>query len=41
VYLTSAKHHRSATELGAFPLSGAVMCMRTEVAGLPVNFFMD
>jgi sugar lactone lactonase YvrE len=41
VYLTSAKHHRSATELGAFPLTGAVMCMRTEVAGLPVNFFVD
>lgn len=41
LYLTSAKHHRSSAELDAFPLSGAVMSMRTEVAGLPVNFFMD
>jgi sugar lactone lactonase YvrE len=41
LYLTSARHHRSATELGAFPLSGAVMSVRTDVAGLPVNFFMD
>jgi sugar lactone lactonase YvrE len=41
LYLTSARHHRSAAELDAFPLSGAVMSMRTDVAGLPVNFFMD
>lgn len=41
LYLTSARHHRSAKELDAFPLSGAVLSMRVEVAGLPVNFFVD
>jgi sugar lactone lactonase YvrE len=41
LYLTSARHHRSATELAAFPLSGCVLSMRVEVAGLPVNFFRD
>jgi sugar lactone lactonase YvrE len=39
LYLTSARHHRSAPELAAFPLSGAVLSMRVDVAGLPVNFF--
>ncbi|HSN79638.1 MAG TPA: SMP-30/gluconolactonase/LRE family protein, partial [Rhodoferax sp.] len=39
LYLTSARHHRSATELAAYPLSGCVLSMRVEVAGLPVNFF--
>ena len=41
LYLTSASHHRSPAELEAFSLSGAVMSIRTDVAGLPVNFFMD
>lgn len=41
LYLTSARHHRSAAELAAFPLSGSVLSMRVEVAGLPVNFFQD
>ena len=41
LYLTSARHHRSAAELAAFPLSGSVLSMRVEVAGLPVNFFRD
>jgi sugar lactone lactonase YvrE len=41
LYLTSARHHRSASELVAFPLSGSVLSMRVEVAGLPVNFFRD
>jgi sugar lactone lactonase YvrE len=41
LYLTSARHHRSASELAAFPLSGRVLSMRVEVAGLPVNFFHD
>jgi sugar lactone lactonase YvrE len=41
LYLTSARHHRNATELAAFPLSGGVLSMRVEVAGLPVNFFQD
>jgi sugar lactone lactonase YvrE len=41
LYLTSARHHRSAAELAAFPRSGQVLSMRVEVAGLPVNFFRD
>jgi sugar lactone lactonase YvrE len=41
LYLTSASHHRGAAELAAFPLSGAVLSMRVEVPGLPVNFFCD
>lgn len=41
LYLTSARHHRSAAELAAYPLSGGVLSMRVEVAGLPVNFFQD
>jgi sugar lactone lactonase YvrE len=41
LYLTSAKHHRSTSELAAFSLSGSVLSMRVEVAGLPVNFFKD
>lgn len=41
LYLTSARHHRSAAELAAFPLSGCVLSMRVEVPGLPVNFFRD
>jgi sugar lactone lactonase YvrE len=39
LYLTTARHGRSAAELDAFPLSGAVFCMRVEVPGLAVNFF--
>ena len=41
LYLTSARHKRSAAELKAFPLSGCVFAMRVAVAGLPVNFFVD
>ena len=41
LYLTSARHHRSAAELAAFPLSGCVLAMRVAVPGLPVNFFAD
>jgi len=41
LYLTSARHHRNAAELAAFPLSGRLLSMRVEVAGLPVNFFVD
>lgn len=40
LYITSARHHRSDSELAAFPLSGQVLSMRVEVAGLPVNFFL-
>jgi sugar lactone lactonase YvrE len=39
MYLTTARHGRSAAELAAFPLSGAVFSMRVDVPGLPVNFF--
>ena len=41
LYLTSARHHRSAAELDAFPLSGGVFSMRVDVPGLPVNCFVD
>ena len=41
LYLTSARHGRSAQELQAFPLSGCVFSRRVETAGLPVNFFVD
>jgi len=40
LYLTSARHHRGTAELAAFPLSGSVLSIRVEVAGLPVNFFV-
>ncbi len=41
LYVTSARHHRDAPELAAFPLSGQVLSMRVDVPGLPVNFFAD
>jgi sugar lactone lactonase YvrE len=41
LYLTSARYKRSPAELQAFPLSGCVLTMRVEVAGLPVNFYAD
>lgn len=41
LYLTTARHKRSATELADMPLSGCVFSMRVEVPGLPVNFFSD
>jgi sugar lactone lactonase YvrE len=41
LYLTTARHGRSAPELAAFPNSGCVFSMRVETPGLPVNFFMD
>ena len=39
LYLTSARHGRPAQELAELPLSGAVLAMRVDVPGLPVNFF--
>ena len=39
LYLTTARHGRSAAELGAFPQSGCVFSTRLDVPGLPVNFF--
>jgi sugar lactone lactonase YvrE len=41
LFITSARHHRSAAELAAFPLSGCVFSMRVDVPGLPVNLFVD
>ncbi len=41
LYITTARHGRSAAELAHFPLSGAVFFMRVDVAGLPVHFFAD
>lgn len=39
LYLTSARHGRSAAELEQFPQSGCVFSTRVETPGLPVNFF--
>ena len=41
LYITTARHGRSAAELAQFPLSGAVFFMRVDVAGLPVQAFAD
>jgi sugar lactone lactonase YvrE len=41
LYLTTARHGRSAPELAQFPDSGAVFFTRVDVPGLPVNFFKD
>jgi sugar lactone lactonase YvrE len=39
LYVTTARHGRSAAELAAFPQSGCVFSTRVDVPGLPVNFF--
>jgi len=39
LFLTTARHGRSAAELARYPQSGCVFSMRANVAGLPVNFF--
>ncbi len=41
LYLTSARHHRSAAELTAFVHTGQVLSVRVATAGLPVHFFAD
>ena len=41
LYVTTARHQRSAAELAAFPQSGCVFSMRVDVAGLPVNSFAE
>lgn len=41
LYLTTARHNRSAQELADMPLSGCIFSMRVDVPGLPVNFFRD
>jgi hypothetical protein len=39
LFLTTARHGRSASELEHYPQSGCVFSMRVSVAGMPVNFF--
>lgn len=41
LFVTTARHGRSAAELAQFPNSGAVFCTRVQTPGLPVNFFAD
>jgi sugar lactone lactonase YvrE len=41
LYVTTARHNRSAQELIDFPDSGCVFSTRVDVPGLPVNFFQD
>lgn len=41
LYVTSASYKRSDEELRQWPDSGCVIEMRVDVAGLPVNFFID
>ena len=41
LFITTARHGRSAAELAAFPQSGCVFSMRVDVPGLPVNYFAD
>ena len=41
LYVTTARHGRSAQELAAFPQSGCVFSTRLDVPGLPVNFFAN
>ena len=38
LFVTSARHRRSAEELLELPLSGCLLATRVEVPGLPVNF---
>jgi sugar lactone lactonase YvrE len=39
LFVTTARHGRSAPELAQYPQSGCVFYMRVDVPGLPVNFF--
>lgn len=41
LYLTTARHGRSAEDLAVQPQLGCVFGMRVDVPGLPVNFFAD
>ena len=41
LFITTARHGRSAAELAQFPDSGGVFSMRVDVPGLPVNLFQD
>lgn len=41
LYVSTARDKRSAAELAVLPNSGCVLSTQVEVAGLPVNFFID
>ncbi|MFM7330283.1 MAG: SMP-30/gluconolactonase/LRE family protein [Brachymonas sp.] len=41
LYLTSARHGRSEEETAREPQMGCVFSMRVNVAGMPVNFYLD
>ena len=41
LYITTARSGRPADELVQYPDSGCVFSMRVDIAGLPVNYFMD
>jgi sugar lactone lactonase YvrE len=41
LYVTTARHGRSAEELAVMPQSGCVFSMRVDVPGLPTQFFRD
>lgn len=38
LYITTASDHRPADERASMPLSGCVLCVQLQVAGLPVNY---
>lgn len=40
LYITSASHNRSAAELDLYPLSGHVLAMEIEIAGLPEHAYV-
>jgi len=39
LFITTARHGRSAAELAHYPASGCVFSMPVAVPGLPVNFY--
>lgn len=41
LYITSARHNRAAAELAEYPLSGCLLSMRVDVAGLPEHAYID
>jgi sugar lactone lactonase YvrE len=41
LFITTARHGRSAAELAALPQSGCVFSLPVDVPGLPVNLFVD
>jgi sugar lactone lactonase YvrE len=41
LFVTTARHGRSAAELATYPDSGCVFSMRPDMPGLPVNLYAD